>query len=123
MESLQVPKQKTRCAAYLSSIHEDRSGPITILSQQSERISGLQENDDAYNTFVLNERESHGRRLRVRLDFSVYARQRSGDLGFMRLRNKHILFDVPSSEQAELIIDTVRQLCQAFEGKHLVKPE
>jgi hypothetical protein len=108
---------------YLESIQEDTKGPIALLVQEEEASEVLQEADAAYNRFALCEREAHGRRVKIRLDWSVYARQRSGGLGFVRLRNKHALFSAPNARQAQAVIELLLKVCAQLDGKFLAESE
>ena len=106
-----------------SETKEDMTQPIYVSSIGDTDSNAVHENCDAWNRFVLSEREIHGRRTKVRVTFEVYSRAKSGDLSFQRLRGQHMLINLPSSEQAELAIDAVKAVCRAMDGKHLVRGE
>ena len=101
---------------------EDLTEPIILMSMCKPK-KAVQESDESYNRYILHERESHSRRSSVRINIEVYARKASGELGYHRLRNKAIVLSLPSGEQSELAIETIRQVCQAMHGKHLCKRE
>ena len=105
---------------YLSSIQEDMSKPIQLM--RSETLADqVQETNETYNRFTLSERESQGRRTKLRVAIDVYARNRKGGLGFQRLRNKAVLLSCPTAEQASLAIDLICQVAASLEGKHLTQ--
>jgi hypothetical protein len=102
---------------------EDNSEPITILTTFPSIPDSLQAADDTYNRFLLGEREAHGRRTKVRLDFSIYGRQRNGKMGFIRMRSQHMLVSAPSGSQANAAIELIRNVCKQLDGKFLAEPE
>jgi hypothetical protein len=101
---------------------EDNSDPITILSTFYDIPESLQAADDTYNSFLLGEREAHGRRTKLRIDVSVYGRQRNGRMGFIRMRNQHVLVSCPTGRQANATIRMMQQILNQLEGKFLAEP-
>jgi hypothetical protein len=121
--NLQTPSQKNKRHNYLAPIQEDTKAPIQLLVQSERLASALQENEQAFNRFVLGERETHGRRIKLRVEFSAYTRMKSGDLGFTRLRGVHMLLSCPNAAQAKAAIELIRKVCAQLEGKFLAEPE
>jgi hypothetical protein len=80
-----------------------------------------QEADNSYNAYILREKEFHGRRTVLKLAWEVYARKSAKNNNLQRLRNKSILINLPSAEQAELVMQTVERVVKAMDGKLLVK--
>ena len=120
MDTLQIPARKRPRTNHLMPIHEDTDSPVQLM-KQFELSPALQESAETFNSFTLSERESQGRRTKLRVSVDVYARNRKGDLGFQRLRNKAVLLSCPSAEQAEIAIDIIRQVCASMHGKHLTR--
>lgn len=100
---------------------EDLTQPIMVDTLETKRAI-VHEAVTGYNKFVLRERESHGKRTKVRMAFEVWSRKNIKGLGFVRLRHKHVVFSLPNADQAELVIDTIRRVCAQFDGKLLVPP-
>ena len=120
MDKLQTQPRKRLKTNHLLPIKEDMDTPIQLMGQFETSLA-LQEIALTYNRFTLSERESQGRRTKLRVAVDVYARNRKGNLGFQRLRNKAVLLSCPNAEQAELAIDLIRQVCASLDGKHLTK--
>lgn len=81
----------------------------------------LQESDDSYNTYLLRERESHGKRTVIKISFEVYARKSSKNINFARMRNMGCLVSCPDGRQAQLVMDAVERVVSSLHGKLLVK--
>lgn len=77
--------------------------------------------DDYYNRHLLQERETHGKRTVLKLSWEVYGRKSAANMSFQRLRNRAILFNLPSADQAELIMQTIERIVSSMDGKLLVK--
>lgn len=101
-------------------IQEDTRKPIRVEAYLDSLARPLREAADSFNRYLLTERESHGRRTRVRVAFEALARTKRSP-AYSRLRQKHVVLNLPSAEQAELAIDIIRQVCASMEGKHLVR--
>jgi hypothetical protein len=99
-------------------IKEDLSIPL-IVTPPEVKAPNLQEADDSYNSYVLRQRESHGRRTVLRLAFDVYGRKNGKTFSFNRLRNRHLLISLPNGDQAEAFMRTIEQVCKAMDGKFL----
>lgn len=99
----------------------DMTQPIALLDSHDGLPFGVHTASSAYNRFMLNERESHGKRPQVRVTFEVMCRSRKGRVGYSRLRKAHMTLSLPSAEQAELVIETIRAVCKSLEGKVLCK--
>jgi hypothetical protein len=121
--SSQLSRRKGKAFNYLSQIQEDTTTPIQLLLQPEEHVERLQESETAFNQFILGEREAHGRRVKLRVEFSAYSRQKAGGLGFTRLRGRHMLLSCPNAAQADAVIALIRQVCSQLEGKYLAAPE
>jgi hypothetical protein len=83
--------------------------------------ASMQEADDHYNNYLLRERETHGRRTVLKLAWEVYARKSSRDNNLQRLRNRSVLLNLPSAEQAELVMAAIERVVTSMDGKLLVK--
>jgi hypothetical protein len=99
---------------------EDTSSPVRIEPYLNSLSRPLREAADSFNRYLLTERESHGRRTRIRIAFEALARTKRSP-AYSRLRQKHVVLNLPSAEQAELAIEIIRQVCASMEGKHLVR--
>ena len=99
---------------------DDLSQPIIVVPNIDGRTAMMHDADETFNKYVMCAQEVHGKRTQIRVAFEVWCRTRSR-MTYARLRNKHVVLSLPDSEQAELIIDTIRQVCKAMEGKHLAK--
>jgi hypothetical protein len=106
----------------LIDTQEDISVPIIAIPDIDGLTPAMREANDSHNRFLLSERESHGKRTKLRIGVEVWARTRH-NVGYVRLRNKHVVLSLPSADQAELAIEMIRQLCTAMAGKHLCKRE
>jgi hypothetical protein len=99
---------------------EDLTTPIARVDYIDNLESIVRDAGDSYNRYVLSERESHGRRTKIRIAFEAWARNKR-TTGYMRLRQRHVVLSLPSAEQAEIAIDIIRQVCSSFDGKHLTR--
>lgn len=99
---------------------DDISQPI-LISTRKKKPEHVHEADDSYNAYVMRQRESAGKRTLIRVSVEVYCRKSAKNMGFSRLRNKHIIVSCPSADQAELVIDTLMQVAEMMHGKLLVK--
>lgn len=103
---------------------EDMSQPIKVLDCCTNNACGIavQESAEAYNRYVMTERESHGRRTKIRIGPEIYMRKGAQDISYVRLRNTALTMDVPNSTQAELVWKAVERLLRSMDGKVLVAP-
>ena len=101
----------------------DLAQPIAILDSQDALPFGVHTASSAFNKFMLTERETHGKRPQVRVTFEVMFRNRAGHIGYARLRKAHITLSMPSADQAQLVIETIRAVCKSLEGKVLCRRE
>lgn len=99
---------------------QDVSTPI-IVSTSQRKEDCVQESIDSYNRYIMTERESHGKRTLIRVNFEIYARKSGKRLGFERLRNRSVLLSVPSAKQADLAMRTLEKIAQALDGKLLAE--
>ena len=98
----------------------DLTIPIAITLPIPKDASN-QEADDSYNAYILREKEFHGRRTILKLAWEVYARKSAKNNNLQRLRNKSILINLPSADQAELVMSMVEKVVASLDGKMLVK--
>jgi hypothetical protein len=89
-------------------------------------ISGLDldvvhEAAKVFNAFVLQERESRGRRIKMRISFEVWSRRRSGNLDYARLREQHVVLSCPNSAQARAVVALLQSVCKQLDGKFLAE--
>jgi aromatic ring hydroxylase len=105
---------------YRQDIKHDLSAPIAVHTPIIKDASS-QEADNHFNSYVLRERETHGRRTVLKLAWEVYARKSAKNNNLQRLRNKSILINLPSAEQAELVMQTIERVVKSMDGKLLVK--
>lgn len=99
---------------------EDLTQPIIVVPSIDGRSDGMHDADEMYNRYAMCSSESHGKRTQIRIAFEVWCRPRNR-MAYARLRNKHVVLSFPDAEQAELAMETVRNVCKAMEGKHLAK--
>jgi hypothetical protein len=98
----------------------DLSLPISI-TPRVKKHANLLELDDYHNAHLLREREVHGKRTVFKISFEVYGRKSSTNMNFQRLRNRALLLNLPSADQAELVMRTIESVVEAMDGKLLVK--
>jgi hypothetical protein len=101
-------------------IKEDLNVPIQYIDASDGKPEALQESDADFNRFLVHERETHGKRTQIKVSFEVWGRTK-GLMRYSRFRNRHVVLSLPSGEQADLAIDTVRAVCAAMHGKVLCK--
>ena len=97
---------------------DDLTIPIKVTGPE-ERSKPNQESDESFNLFVLNERESHGKRTTVKIAFEVYCRHQHKWMNFVRLRNRSILLSCPSGAQADAVIRALERVVARFDGKYM----
>lgn len=98
---------------------EDMKAPIHILPLTDNNSRGLREAVDAANAFTLSERESKGRRTRIKISFEVWCRRRGGGLNYARLREEHITVSCPNSLQAKALVRLIQSMVRQLEGRYL----
>lgn len=99
---------------------DDLTTPIQVSSIKHKKLIE-QEADTSFNNYVMRQRESVGKRTLLRINIEVYCRKSAKNMGFSRLRNRHLIVSLPGSEQAELLIDAVFRVVESIHGKLLVK--
>jgi hypothetical protein len=99
----------------------DITQPIQFMDSRTQESEFAHESSDAFNTYILHERESHAKRTQIRMPIEVWARARGERLGYTRLRGRNVVLSLPSAEQAEIAIEIIRQVCASMHGKHLTK--
>lgn len=101
---------------YVSDLKQDDLNQPIIVAP----ATGMQDTDRVYNTYILTQNELRNKRTQVRISFDVWARKNSQGAAYVRLRRKHIVLSLPTSEQAELAMGIIEQVCAQMAGKHLV---
>jgi hypothetical protein len=99
---------------------EDLTQPIIVVPNIESKTAIMHDADDSYNRYIMCERESHGKRTQIRVSFEIWCRSRTR-MDYVRPRNKHVVLSFPNAEQAELAIETIRNVCKSMEGKYLAK--
>ena len=99
---------------------EDIHAPNRVASK-IEKPKHAQEADKSFNEYILRQREAQGKRTLLRVNVEVYCRKSAKNMGFSRLRNRHLVISCPDSVQAELIIDTLLRVAQSLDGKMLTR--
>lgn len=98
----------------------DLTIPCQYIDNEKDVKPGLQESSEAYNKYLLHDREIQSQRTQIRISFDAWVRRRHG-LDYARLRGRHAVLTFPSAEQAELAIELIRNVCKSLEGKWLAK--
>jgi hypothetical protein len=105
------PPQRVDCK-------HDLTLPISI-TPPIKKPAHLQEVDEHFNSYILREREVHSKRTVLKLAWECYARKSASNNNLQRLRNRSFLINLPSAEQAELVMKTVERVLLAMDGKLL----
>lgn len=112
--------QERRFQGHRVDIPHDLSQPIRVVTPDLKPDT-MREADDSFNSYLLGQRESAGKRTVLRITVEAYARKSTKGLVFSRLRNKALLVSLPSAAQAELVIDMLMRVCAGLDGKLLAK--
>jgi hypothetical protein len=97
---------------------DNLSIPIQVTGPMS-KSKPVKEADDSFNRFIINERESHGKRTVIKVAFEVYCRKNHKFMNFVRFRNRSVLISCPNAGQAEACIQALERIIGTLHDKYM----